>query len=155
MIWSGVMQKILVLHGPNLNLLGEREPHVYGKITLETINKMIEIEAKKNGLETKIIQSNHEGVLIDAIQEARTWAQGIIINPGALSHYSYALRDAIIASSLPTIEVHLTNLHTREQFRQTSVTAGACIGQIQGLGAKVYVLAITALIMHLCDLEKS
>lgn len=140
------MQKILVLHGPNLNLLGEREPDIYGKTSLDAINTIIETEAKKNALETTIVQSNHEGVLIDAIQEARNWAQGIIINPGALGHYSYALRDAIAASSLPTIEVHLTNLHTREQFRQSSVTAGACIGQIQGFGAKVYVLAIMALI---------
>lgn len=139
------MKNILVLHGPNLNLLGEREPAIYGKTSLEDINKEIENEAKQCGINVKILQSNHEGFLIDTIQEVRKWAQGIIINPGALSHYSYALRDAIAASSLPAIEVHLTNLHAREAFRQISVIAGVCIGQIQGFGQEGYLMALKAL----------
>ena len=139
------MQNILVLHGPNLNRLGEREPDIYGKISLDEINQAIENEAKRCGIKVNILQSNHEGVLIDAIEEARKRVQGIIINPGALSHYSYALRDAIAASSIPAVEVHLTNLHAREQFRQISVTAGACIGQIQGFGPEGYLMALKAL----------
>ena len=140
---------ILVLHGPNLNLLGLREPDVYGRETLADINTKLEALAREQNVELRIIQSNHEGVLIDTLHDARTWANGVLINPGAFTHYSYALRDAIAAIDKPSIEVHLSNVHKREEFRHTSVIAPVCVGQILGLGWRSYTLGLTGLIQIL------
>lgn len=145
------MIKILVLHGPNLNLTGERDPEVYGTTTLQDIEGQLQRLAEGWGMEVHSRQSNHEGELVDALHEARTWADAVIINPGALAHYSIALRDAIAALEIPTIEVHLSNIYARETFRQHSVTAGACLGSISGLGARSYTMAMRALHELLSD----
>jgi 3-dehydroquinate dehydratase II len=139
------MLSVLVLHGPNLNLLGLREPGVYGTLTMEEINgKMVEL-GKELGLEIRCFQSNHEGALIDALHDARTWAAGVVFNPGGYTHTSVALRDAISAINLPVIEVHLSNVHAREEFRHKSMISAVCTGTISGLGVQSYLLGLRGL----------
>jgi 3-dehydroquinate dehydratase II len=138
------MATLAVLHGPNLNLLGRREPEVYGSLTLDEINGRIESSTEDVSL--RFFQSNHEGELVDFIHDAWGWSDGIVINPGAFTHYSYALRDAIAAVDIPAVEVHLSNVHAREGFRQHSVIAPVCLGQIAGFGWRSYVLGIHALL---------
>jgi len=139
-----IIGKILVLHGPNLNLLGRREPEVYGKLTLSDVNAMLTAKAAELDLEIEFMQTNHEGVLVDAIQSAEGCYGCIIINPAALTHYSVAVRDALAGISVPAIEVHLSNIYNREEFRHHSVTAPVTVGQIAGFGAHSYVLALQA-----------
>lgn len=141
--------RILVIHGPNLNLLGEREPEVYGTVTLPRLDEMIAHWAEELQVAVRCFQSNHEGVMIDYIHDQRHWAQGILINPGALTHYSYALRDALAAVHLPAVEVHLSDIHQREPFRQISVIRDVCVSQIAGKGVYSYQEGMHLLVQHL------
>ncbi|ADC48390.1 MULTISPECIES: type II 3-dehydroquinate dehydratase [Alkalihalophilus] len=140
------MKQFMVINGPNLNRLGKREPAVYGHKTLEDLEGQLLEAARELGVGITCVQSNHEGRLIDAIHEAADQYSGIIINPGAFTHYSYAIRDAIASVDLPVIEVHISNVHTREEFRHHSVIAPVTKGQIVGLGLYGYVMALTALV---------
>lgn len=139
-------KRILLLHGPNLNLLGTRQPEVYGDTTLADINEAAERHIAPYSLELRTAQSNHEGELVDLLHDAREWADGIVFNPGAYTHTSIALRDAISAIDLPVIEVHISNVHGRESFRHKSMLAGVCLGQIAGFGWHSYLLALDALL---------
>jgi len=138
--------KILVLHGPNLNLLGTREPEVYGRQTLNDINATLVEVGASLGVEITCQQSNHEGALIDALHEARSWAGGVIFNPGGYTHTSVALRDAVSAIGIPVVEVHLSNVYAREAFRHTSLLSGVCAGKISGFGWRSYLLALRGLV---------
>lgn len=138
------MMKILIMNGPNLNLLGEREPGIYGSESLAGINEGLKLEADKLGVELDFYQSNHEGALIDRLHDARGKFDAIVLNAGAYTHYSIAIRDAIAAIKLPVVEVHLSNIHARESFRENSVIAPVCAGQISGFGAYSYTLGLYA-----------
>ena len=137
------MPRLLVVNGPNLNLLGQREPEIYGSVSLDDINERLNRLASGAGIECDFFQSNNEGELIDYIQREGYDADGLILNGGALTHYSYALRDAISAVEIDTVEVHISNIYAREEFRHHSVIAPICIGQISGLGTQVYELALS------------
>jgi len=145
------MIKILVLHGPNLNLLGLREPGVYGDVTLEQINQKLKDLGQELGVEPECCQSNHEGQIIDWLHAARDWAAGVIFNPGGYTHTSVALRDAVSAIGLPVVEVHLSNVHAREEFRRRSLIAPVCAGSIAGFGWRSYTLALRALVEMMAD----
>jgi 3-dehydroquinate dehydratase-2 len=140
--------RVQVLHGPNLNLLGSRDPAIYGRTTLAEIDAELVRRGRARGAEVRCAQSNLEGELVDRIQVARGWAHALVINPGGYTHTSVAIRDAIEAIGLPAVEVHLSNLHAREAFRQASITAAKCIGQICGFGAQSYYLGLDAALAH-------
>ncbi|TET29576.1 type II 3-dehydroquinate dehydratase [Candidatus Aerophobetes bacterium] len=138
------MIHILIIHGPNIDLLGMRERNIYGKMSLSRLNQLIRERAKNLGVEVKISQSNREGDIVSLIGKTKNWASAIIINPAAYTHTSVAIRDAILAVNIPTIEVHLSNIYQREVFRHKSLTAGACVGLILGFGSQSYLLALEA-----------
>ena len=139
------MKKVMVIHGPNINLTGERETGVYGNDTFDAINHLIVAHAESLGFSCEVFQSNHEGAIIDKIHEIRHTFDGVVINAGAYTHYSYAIRDALAVLQIPCIEVHLSNIHKREEFRHNSVIAPVCVGQIAGFGKDSYLLALNAL----------
>ena len=143
---------ILVINGPNLNLLGIREPDIYGTDTLEELMMWLETNPVSSDHSFKFYQSNHEGEIIDTIQDERHWAKGILINPGAFTHYSYAIRDAIVSVAIPTVEVHLSDIQNREEFRQISVISPVCINQVSGLGKNSYIKGLKLLIKYLAAL---
>jgi 3-dehydroquinate dehydratase-2 len=145
------MTAILLLHGPNLNLLGIREPGVYGSLTLEDINNRVVAAGAQRNVEVRPYQSNHEGALVDALHAARTWADGVVFNPGAYTHTSVALRDAIAGTGLAVVEIHLSNVHAREEFRHKSLLAPVCVGQISGFGWRSYLLGLEAILGYLGD----
>jgi 3-dehydroquinate dehydratase-2 len=147
-------RNVLVLHGPNLNLLGRREPQTYGVVSLSTINTALQEMAEELGAQLRILQSNHEGALVDALHQALDWADAVVINPGAYTHTSVALRDAIAAVKLPTVEVHLSNIYAREPFRHDSLIAPVCVGQVSGFGWRSYLVGLRAIVEYLVDLTE-
>jgi 3-dehydroquinate dehydratase-2 len=149
LFFIGGSMKILIMHGPNLNLLGKREPDIYGTLTLDDINRNIAELATSLGVEVSFFQSNHEGELVQKIQDAMGVYQAIVINPGAYTHTSVALRDAISSAGIPTVEAHISNIHRREEFRRHSYISGVALGQIAGFGPDSYLLALRAAVTHL------
>src|SRR5258706_12756038 len=145
-ITGGAVHRIQVIHGPNLDMLGTREPEIYGATTLEQIDESLATAAKERGAEVECFQSNHEGVLVDRIHAAIAWADGILINPGGLTHTSVVLRDALVATGMPVVEVHLSNVFAREAFRHTSFVSGIALGLVAGFGARSYTLGLAALL---------
>lgn len=141
--------RVLVVHGPNLNALGTREPAIYGTATLDDVNADLASFAKERGIDVEFFQSNHEGALVDRIQEAASWADGILINPGGLTHTSVTLRDALAGAGLPVVEVHLSNVYAREEFRHRSYVSGVALGVISGFGPHGYRLGLEALVAYL------
>lgn len=144
---------VIVLHGPNLNLLGQREPEIYGSLTLNNINTLLRSDANKLGVRVSFLQSNHEGVLVDTIHDAVGKHQGILINAGAYTHTSIAIRDALTGVNIPTVEVHLSNIYQREGFRHHSYIASVAVGQISGFGTNSYRLGLQALVSYLSSVE--
>ena len=143
------MLRILILHGPNLQALGTREPEIYGRVTLDEVNARLKSLAAELGCEAEFLQSAHEGVLIDALYQARGRCHGVVFNPGGLTHTSVALRDAIAGAGLPTVEVHVSNPHSREAFRHDSLVSGVVLGTVSGFGIESYLLALRGLVTRL------